>query len=79
VIRTRGRPWRSRPHRLLTALSIGVVAVGLLIPLTPLGSLFGFVLPPPGFYLFLIATVAAYLLLVEVAKHVYYQKAGRTH
>jgi hypothetical protein len=36
-----------------------VVAVGLIITLTPLGSVFGFVLPPAGFYLFLIATVAA--------------------
>ena len=53
VIRTRRRPWHSRPNLLLAALSVGVVAVGLLIPLTPLGSLFGFVMPPPGFYVFL--------------------------
>ena len=31
VIRTRGAPWRSRPHPMLTALSLGVVAVGLII------------------------------------------------
>ena len=78
VIRTRGRPWQSRPHPLLAALSVGVVAVGLMITLTPLGSLFGFVLPPPGFYLFLIVTVAAYLLLVEAVKRLYYRKTGRT-
>ena len=78
VIRTRGRPWQSRPHPLLAALSVGVVAVGLMVTLTPLGSLFGFVLPPPGFYLFLIVTVAAYLLLVEAVKRLYYRKTGRT-
>jgi Mg2+-importing ATPase len=78
VIRTRGRPWQSRPHPLLATLSVGVVAVGLMITLTPLGSLFSFVLPPPGFYLFLIVTVAAYLLLVEAVKRLYYRKAGRT-
>jgi Mg2+-importing ATPase len=78
VIRTRGRPWQSRPHPLLAGLSVGVVAVGLMVTLTPLGSLFGFVLPPPGFYLFLIVTVAAYLLLVEAVKRLYYRKAGRT-
>jgi Mg2+-importing ATPase len=73
VIRTRGHPWQSRPHPLLTALSIGVVAVGLIITLTPLGSIFGFILPPAGFYLFLAATVAAYLLVVEVVKRSYYR------
>jgi Mg2+-importing ATPase len=73
VVRTRGSPWQSMPHPLLTILTIGVVLVGLLIPLTPLGSLFGFVAPPAGFYLFLGGTVAAYLLLVEVVKRGLYR------
>ena len=68
VIRTRGPPWKTRPHPLLVSLSIGVVAVGILIPLSPLGPLFGFVVPPPAFYLFLVGTVGAYLLLVEAVK-----------
>ena len=68
VIRTRGLPWRTRPHPLLASLSIGVVAIGILIPLTPLGRLFGFVVPPPAFYLFLAVTVCAYLMLVEAVK-----------
>jgi Mg2+-importing ATPase len=75
IIRTRGRPWESRPHPLLAALSIGAVVAGLLITLTPFGSLFGFVLPPAGFYVFLVTTVAAYLLLVEAAKQLYYRHA----
>jgi Mg2+-importing ATPase len=74
VIRTRGLPWKSLPHPLLATLSIGVVIIGLIIPLTPLGSLFGFVLPPPAFYLFLVVAVAAYLVLVEAVKHVYYRQ-----
>ena len=78
VIRTRRRPWHSRPNLLLAALSVGVVAVGLLIPLTPLGSLFGFVMPPPGFYVFLIVAVAAYLALVEVMKRAFYRVYPRT-
>jgi Mg2+-importing ATPase len=60
---------------LLAALSIGAVVAGLLITLTPFGSLFGFVLPPAGFYVFLVTTVAAYLLLVEAAKQLYYRHA----
>jgi Mg2+-importing ATPase len=75
IIRTRGSPWQSRPHPLLATLSVGVVAVGLIITLTPLGSLFGFVLPPPGFYLFLVVAVVAYLLLVEAVKQAYYRRA----
>ena len=79
IIRTRGLPWVSRPHPLLAALSVGVVVTGLVIPLTPLGTLFGFVLPPPGFYVFLAATVAVYLLLVQFVKQAYlrYAQAAR--
>jgi Mg2+-importing ATPase len=73
VIRTRRRPWRSKPHALLAALSLGVVAVGVLLPLTPLGALFGFVPPPPAFYVFLVAAVASYLVLVEVVKRIFYR------
>ena len=74
IIRTRGVPWLSRPHPLLTGLTLGAVAVGLLIPLTPLGRLLGFVAPPPGFYLFLVCAVAAYLLLVEIVKRQLYRQ-----
>ena len=49
----------------------------LLIPLTPLGTLFGFVVPPPGFYLFLVAAVATYLLLVEIVKQWFYRAYAR--
>ena len=75
VIRTRKAPWRSLPHPILTILTLGVVLIGLLIPLTPLGALFGFVEPPPAFYLFLVSAVAAYLLLVEGVKRLLYRHA----
>jgi len=79
VIRTRGPPWRSWPHPLLTCLTLGAVLVGLLIPLTPLGSLIGFVEPPAGFYLFLVGAVAVYLLLVELVKRRLYRWAQLGH
>ena len=78
VIRTRGAPWRSTPHPLLTGLTVGVVLIGLIIPLTPLGAAFGFQEPPLGFYLFLIGAVTAYLVLVEAVKGPLYRHA-RTH
>ena len=74
IIRTRGVPWQSRPHPLLTGLTLGAVAVGLLIPLTPLGRVLGFVEPPPGFYVFLVCAVAAYLVLVEIVKRWLYRR-----
>ena len=79
VIRTRGPPWRSWPHPLLTCMTLGAVLVGLLIPLTPLGSLIGFVEPPAGFYLFLVGAVAVYLLLVELVKRRLYRWAQMGH
>jgi len=39
-----------------------------------LGWLLGFVEPPLGFYLFLVCAVAAYLLLVEIAKRQLYRR-----
>ena len=75
VIRTRKPPWRSLPNPILTILTLGVVLIGLIIPLTPLGALFGFVEPPPAFYLFLVSAIAAYLLLVEGVKHLLYRHA----
>jgi hypothetical protein len=72
------RPWRSTPHPLLTGLTVGVVLIGLIIPLTPLGAAFGFQEPPLGFYLFLIGAIAVYLVLVEAVKGPLYRHA-RTH
>src|SRR5262249_47939117 len=46
IIRTRRNPFRSRPSLLLTATSLSVVGVAILLPLTPLGGYLGFVSPP---------------------------------
>jgi Mg2+-importing ATPase len=73
VIRTRHRPWGARPAPILTGLSLAAVGVGALLPLTPLGTFFGFVAPPPSFYLFLLAAVATYLALVEVVKRLFFR------
>ncbi len=73
IIRTKRRPWRSRPNAVLSALSLGVVLVGLIIPLTPIGTWFHFVAPPPAFFVFLIVAVAAYLALTEVVKQAFFR------
>ncbi len=73
LIRTRGNPFRSRPHPLLAATSLAVATLGAVLPFTPVGTYFGFFPPPAGFYLILSAMVVVYLLAVELAKKGFYR------
>jgi Mg2+-importing ATPase len=73
VIRTRASPLASQPSAVLVATSLCVVAAGALLPLTPLGSYLGFVAPPPIFYAIVSVMVAAYLLLVQAVKVIFYR------
>jgi Mg2+-importing ATPase len=69
VIRTRRTPfYKSKPGRLLILSSFGVIAAALVMPYTPLGELFEFVMPPLAFFAVLVALVGAYLLIVELVK-----------
>jgi Mg2+-importing ATPase len=78
VIRTRRRPWESRPHPLLAGLSLGVAGAGVLLPFTPLGALFGLRPLPPLYYALLVGTVAVYLAAVELAKQAIYARSVGT-
>ena len=80
VIRTRGNPLNSHPHPLLTATSLAVVAIAVLMPFTPVGGYFGLVPPPARFYFMLGAMVLVYLITVELIKQRFYRwsAAGRT-
>ncbi len=68
IIRTTGNPLRSRPSRPLTATVLLMVAVGILLPFTPLAGALGFTLLPVTYFLFLVVATATYLLLVEMVK-----------
>ncbi len=69
VIRTGRVPfWRSRPSRWLVAAAVIAVAVAVVLPLSPLGGVLGFVAPPPLFWLVLPVLVVSYLVMVEAAK-----------
>jgi Mg2+-importing ATPase len=74
VIRTRGNPLASRPHRALAASSLAVVLAALVIPFTGLGRYFSMQPPPTAFYGILAALVVAYLVIAEVAKRVFYAR-----
>jgi Mg2+-importing ATPase len=72
AIRTRRPFLRSRPSTALMAAALGVVALGVLLPLSPLANVLGFARPPLAFYGALAVMVAAYLLVVELAKRLFF-------
>ncbi|WP_051866234.1 magnesium-translocating P-type ATPase [Streptosporangium roseum] len=73
AIRTRRIPFlRSRPSVPLLAAVLGVVAIGIALPLSPLSHALGFTALPPVFFLALTGMVIAYLIMVEFAKKVFF-------
>ena len=56
--------------------SIYIVTIGLIIPLTPLGQYFKFVVPPPMFFVALVFIITAYLFLVQFVKSWFIKKYG---
>ncbi|AKT38827.1 magnesium-translocating P-type ATPase [Chondromyces crocatus] len=74
VIRTMGSSIESRPSRALTATTLGVVAVALALPYTPVAAPLGFVPMPPTFFLFLVGATLTYLALVEVVKRALFRR-----
>lgn len=75
VIRTAGNPLRSRPSKALILSVLAALAIGILLPVTPLAGDLGFVLLPPAFFVFLVAASGTYLLLVEMAKRRFMRSA----
>jgi Mg2+-importing ATPase len=73
AIRTRRQFFRSRPHKFLIAMALGAVVVAIVLPFVPIGRWFGFVEPPPLFFVYLMGTTAAYLAVVEITKSFFYR------
>jgi Mg2+-importing ATPase len=74
VIRTAGPAWHSRPSRPLAWAVVACVGAGALLPYSPLAALLGFTPLPPLFAAFLVATILAYLALVEALKRWFYRR-----
>jgi Mg2+-importing ATPase len=78
VIRTRRTPfWRSRAGALLTVTTVSAVAIGALIPSSPLAATLGFRSLPIGFFAALLLMIVTYLVLVDVAKREFYAHPAR--
>jgi len=68
IIRTNGRPWADWPRPILAATSLTALTVAMVVPFTPLGAWFGFVVPSAAI-LAAIGTIAAvYLVAAETLK-----------
>ena len=79
AIRTTKTPFfKSKPSKTLLISSLSVVAVAILLPLSPLGGIFGFDRNLPStFFLFLAVCVVAYFVMVESLKSLFYKRYGQ--
>jgi len=68
IIRTAGNPLRSRPSRPLAITTLVIVALGILLPYTPVAGLLGFEPLPWLYFPFLAGMTVLYLFLVELVK-----------
>jgi Mg2+-importing ATPase len=73
IIRTQRNPLKSRPNKWLAITSLVIVAIALLLPLSPLASYLGFVAPPLLLYVLVAAMVLVYLFMAEAAKRFFYR------
>ena len=69
VIRTAKNPWKSKPSLPLMFTVFTIVAIGILLPFSPLAKFWSFVPLPPAYFVFLTAATIAYLFLVEILKN----------
>jgi Mg2+-importing ATPase len=77
IIRTGKIPFvESWPSRFLIFTSIFIVAVGIAIVFLPFAHGFGFVAPPPTYFVILFFIIAAYLILVHRVKTWFIKRYG---
>lgn len=72
VVRTRRPFYRSRPGNALLITTVLLIAIALVLPYVPFGSVFGFVPLPAPLVLGMIGLTLAYVLAVEAAKKAFY-------
>jgi Mg2+-importing ATPase len=78
AVRTRRSLFASRPHRAVAGLAVATAALTLALPFLPaVGRWFEFVHPPAGYFAFLAAVVAAFLVMIELVKRAFYARMSR--
>jgi len=76
VIRSRRPFFKSRPGKYLSVATVAVVIATLVLPFTPIGTIFGFIPLPLSFLMMLGLIVILYILMAEFAKKIFYQRVN---
>lgn len=77
IIRTGKIPFiQSVPSQFLIFTSIYIVTIGMILPYTPWGGYFKFIMPPAMFFVALVLILAAYLALMQFVKTWFIKKYG---
>jgi Mg2+-importing ATPase len=74
VIRSRKPFFRSQPGKYLLIATLSIFAVTLILPFTPLATIFGFSPLPITFLLLIGLTILCYIFTAEIVKKVFYKR-----
>jgi P-type Mg2+ transporter len=74
VIRTRLPFFRSLPGKYLMIATLFVVSAVMVLPFSPLLSMFGFAVLPLAFYGWMLLIVVLYILSAEITKYLFYKR-----
>lgn len=78
IIRTRRNPLHSHPNRWLTTTSLSIVAIAMLLPISPMAHYLGFTALPLTFFGLLAVLIITYLLTVEYCKQWFYKRLNKS-
>lgn len=74
VVRTRRPFYKSRPGKGLLITTIAVIIVSLIIPYTPIGTIFGFEPLPMEFLILMGIIIVIYIASAEIVKRAFYKR-----
>lgn len=79
VVRSKHSLRASPPSRALLTASLAVVATAVVLPLTPVATRLGFVIPPTRVMIAVAIITVVYVIGAVVVKHVFYAKTNSRH
>jgi len=74
VIRSRKPFFRSRPGKYLLIATLSIAVITMILPFTPIGTVFGFSPLSLSTYLLLLGIVILYIITAEITKRIFYKR-----